>query len=106
MLGISHDGMKNLQFDPKIGFLLETVTELNSGLYMCFAKGYGNENTAIYQLEISRKGILKVFLSLFYYLNLLNCFWLYNNSYDKIILYIIVLLRKKRKKMCIHISDY
>jgi len=79
VLGSSLIGMKNLQFDPKFGFLLKTVTTFSSGIYQCFAKFNGIENFVLCQLDISRKEIWNVFE--FHDLNLLYCFWLQSNHY-------------------------
>lgn len=56
MPGNMYGGME-LDYDPKCGFLLYSVTVFSSGTYICYAQYHEKENVATCTLIIMRKGI-------------------------------------------------
>jgi len=54
--GNTYDGME-LHYDPKLGFLLYSVTMFSSGIYVCHAEYYDKKSRATYQIVIMRKAI-------------------------------------------------
>jgi len=55
-----YDGME-LLYDPKLGFLLYSVTMFSSGIYSCYAEYNGKKSYATYHIIIMRKDILNLF---------------------------------------------
>jgi len=57
----------NFKYNPKVGFLLQNLTERSSGVYSCRASYNNSVNTAVYKLKILRKEILILLYNLLRY---------------------------------------
>lgn len=93
-----------LHYDPKLGFILLSVTMFSSGFYYCHAEYYEKKSHATYNIFIKCKDILVLFCIYLTCLICLNAFgFRVYFSYKHVCVYVTL---KKKKKNYIHISDY